>query len=93
MGEGLVSTEGRRQKAVFVNWKKDKRDVVQFGQNAHTRQKSAKKKTLKSSYASLGGSITKTSNSALQRRGLTHPLDCRVRPDIRFLLCQGLIII
>ncbi len=39
--------------------KEDKEDVMRFGQNVHTTQTFSKKKTLKSSYASLGGSITK----------------------------------
>ena len=54
---------------MFVNWKKDKRDVVQFGQDVNTTQIFSKKKTLKNSYASLGGSITKLL-TLLLRRGL-----------------------
>ena len=44
---------------MFVNWKKDKKDVVRFGQNTHTTRTPSKKETLKRLMQSSEGSITK----------------------------------
>lgn len=67
---------------MFVNWKKDKKDVVRFGQNAHTTEKSAKKKTFKNSYAFLGGSITQLLTFEL-RRGFIRRLQLLVGQNSR----------
>ncbi|HUU20327.1 MAG TPA: hypothetical protein VMW72_24480 [Sedimentisphaerales bacterium] len=55
----IPSNDARSSTAILVNWKKDKKDVVRFGQNVHTTQTFSKKETLKRPFSSLEGSITK----------------------------------
>jgi len=54
---------------VFVNWKKDKRDVVQFGQDVNTTQKSAKKNPQELVRISWGFNYETSNEVAQERRG------------------------